>query len=150
MTPARPDQDVRTVLETAGRSTTAEEYRRGETVFVQGDPAHSVWHILDGGITLSVRSRDGREAIVSMLGPGDFFGEGAMTDRSARCGTATATTLTHVLAVDKTEMTVLLHERHDLSDPFIANMVSRNVDLEADLIHELFQPCESLTPGDSI
>lgn len=119
-------------------------------VFVQGDPADSVWHILDGGISLSVRSRDGREAIVGVLGPGDFFGEGAMTDQPARCETATAISLTHVLAIDGVEMAMLLHERHDLSDRFIANMVSRNVGLEADLIRELFHPCEPLRPGDSI
>lgn len=150
MTPARPDQDVRTVLETAGRSTTAGEYKRGGTVFLQGDSADSVWYILDGSIRLSVRSRDGREAIVGLLGPGDFFGEGAMTDQPTRCETATAVLLTHVLAIDRAEMAGLLHERHDLSDRFIANMVSRNVGLEADLIRELFHPCEPLRLGDSI
>lgn len=117
---------------------------------MQGDPAKSVWYVLDGGITLSVRSRDGRDAIVGTLGPGDFFGEGAMTDQPARCETATAISPTHVLAVDRAEMAVLLHERHDLSDHFIANMVSRSVGLEADLIHELFHPCESPTLGESI
>lgn len=84
------------------------------------------------------------------LGPGDFFGEGAMTDQPARCETATAISLTHVLAVDRTELAVLLHERHDLSDRFIANMVSRSVGLEADLIRELFHHCEPLGSGDSI
>jgi len=137
-----PRQGVLAVLDTAGLSATTREYPRGETVYTLGDPASSVLYILDGGIKLSVASMEGKEAIVAMLGPGDFFGEGAMADQPTRTGSATAITVSHVLAIPRDEMAALLSQQHDLSDRFISHMLSRNVGLETDLIHQLFNSHE--------
>src|SRR5689334_17916099 len=76
-------------------------YPKGRTVFSQGQPSDAVMYIQKGGIKISVLSRTGKEAVVAMLGAGDFFGEGALTGQSIRLGTATATTLTRILIIEK-------------------------------------------------
>ena len=138
----KPKWDVRAVLDTAGLSATTEEYPRGEAVYTQGDPADDVLYILDGGVKLSVVSTEGKEAVVAMLGPGEFFGEGALAGQPIRNGSATAITVSHVLAIPKVAMVTLLHQRQDLSDRFIAHMLLRNVGLETDLIDQLFNSNE--------
>ena len=91
---------------------------------------------------LSVLSKTGREAVVAMLGFGDFFGEGCLAGRSVRMGSATAITGTTILRVDKDRMVHLLHKQHALSDRFIANMPSRGIRIEEDLIDQLFNSSE--------
>ena len=117
-------------------------YRRSETIFSQGDAGDSVIYIQKGGVKLSVVSTAGREAIVAMLGPGDFFGEGGLAGQSVRMATATALTPTTALVIGKDEMIRVLHAEHALSDRFIAYMLSRNIRIEEDLIDQLFNSSE--------
>ena len=129
-------------LDSAGLSKTIVEYHRNEVVFTQGDSSDSVMYIQKGGIKLSVLSKAGREAVVAMLGPSDFFGEGCLAGQTIRIGTATAITPTTVLEITKNQMVKVLHEQHALSDRFIAHMLSRNVRIEQDLIDQLFTSSE--------
>jgi CRP/FNR family cyclic AMP-dependent transcriptional regulator len=129
-------------LDSAGLSKTIVEYARNEVVFTQGDASDSVIYIQRGGVKLSVLSKTGREAVVAMLGPGDFFGEGSLAGQTLRIGTARAITPTTVLEITRKQMVKVLHEQHALSDRFIAHMLSRNVRIEQDLIDQLFNSSE--------
>ena len=129
-------------LDSAGLSKTIVEYRRNEVVFTQGDASDSVMYIQKGGVKLSVLSKTGKEAVVAMLGPSDFFGEGCLAGQTVRIGTATAITPTTVLDITKNQMVKVLHEQHALSDRFISHMLSRNVRIEQDLIDQLFNSSE--------
>jgi CRP-like cAMP-binding protein len=99
-------------------------------------------YIRSGGVKLSVLSKSGREAVVAMLGPGDFFGEGCLAGQLLRMGSATAITPTVVLMVRKEEMVRLLHTQHGMSDRFISHMLGRNLRIEEDLIDQLFNSSE--------
>ncbi len=99
-------------------------------------------YIRTGGVKLSVINEVGKEAVVAMLGPGDFFGEGCLAGQKVRIGTATAITPTTVLAIERDEMTRVLHGEHEFSDRFIKYMLSRNIRIEADLIDQLFNSTE--------
>jgi CRP-like cAMP-binding protein len=134
--------DLGVYLETKGPAPRVLSYRRGEVVFSQGDRATHVKYLQKGGIKLSVLSRMGREAVVAMLGPGDFFGEGVLAGQAIRIETATALVPTNVLAIEKNAMIKLLREEPTFSDRFIAHMLSRNVRIEADLIDQLFNSSE--------
>ena len=92
-----------------------------------------------------MRSNTGREAIVAVLGPGDFFGEGALAGQPLRVGSATATAPSTILVIEKTEMQRVLHEQHALSDRFIAHLLTRNWDIQEDLIDQLFDGAEQET-----
>ena len=98
-----------------------------------GRPCEHVLYIQKGGVKLSVLSKTGREAVVAMLGPGEFFGEGCLAGQPVRMGSATATTDSTILLVDKDQMVRLLHKQHALSDRFIAHMLARNIRIEEDL-----------------
>lgn len=134
--------DVRAFLDSAGVSRKAKNYRAGETIFSQGETAKSVMYVQTGGIKLSVTSKGGKQAVVAILGPGDFFGEGALAGQTVRMGNATAVSRSSVLVIDKAEMLKTLHEQHELSDRFIAFMLARNVRIEEDLIDQLFNSSE--------
>jgi len=134
--------DAQAFLDSSGVARTIAEYRRGETIFTQGDACKDVMYIQTGGIKLSVLSKTGREAVVAMLGPGDFFGEGCLAGQPFRMGTATALTPSLILLVAKERMVRLLHKQHAMSDRFIAHMLSRNIRIEEDLIDQLFNSSE--------
>ena len=134
--------DVRAFLDSAGVSRKAKDYRAGETIFSQGEAAKSVMYVQAGGVKLSVTSKGGKQAVVAILGPGDFFGEGALAGQTVRMGNATAVSRSSVLVIDKAEMLKTLHEQHELSDRFIAFMLARNVRIEEDLIDQLFNSSE--------
>ena len=99
-------------------------------------------YIQTGGVKLSVLSKTGREAVVAMLGPGDFFGEGCLAGQPLRMGSATAITPSAILLVGKDKMVRLLHKQHAMSDRFISHMLSRNIRIEEDLIDQLFNSSE--------
>ena len=134
--------NAQTFLDSAGIARRIVEYRRSETIFTQGDACESVLYIQKGGVKLSVLSKTGREAVVAMLGPGDFFGEGCLAGQPVRMGSATAITGSTILLVDKDQMVDLLHEQHGLSDRFIAHMRARNIRIEEDLVDQLFNSSE--------
>jgi CRP-like cAMP-binding protein len=129
-------------LESAGLARKIVDYRRADAIFTQGDPCQHVLYIQKGGVKLSVLSKAGREAVVAMLGPGEFFGEGCLAGQPVRMGSATATTDSTILLVDKDSMVRLLHRQHALSDRFIAHMLARNIRIEEDLIDQLFNSSE--------
>jgi CRP/FNR family transcriptional regulator, cyclic AMP receptor protein len=118
------------------------EFKRGEIVYAQGDLAKSVMYLQEGGVQLSVVSEAGKEAVVAILGPGDFFGEGCLAGQSVRMGSATAITPSTVLIVEKAEMFKVLHQQPALSDRFISFMLARNIRIEEDLIDQLFNSSE--------
>jgi CRP-like cAMP-binding protein len=99
-------------------------------------------YIQRGGVKISVLSRTGKEAVVAMLGPGDFFGEGALTGQSIRIGTATATTPTTVLVIERGAMLRLLQDEASFSERFMSYMLARNLRIEADLVDHLFNSSE--------
>ena len=129
-------------LDSAGLSKKIVAYARSEVIFSQGDPSESVMYIQNGGVKLSVLSKTGKEAVVAMLGPGDFFGEGCLAGQPLRIGSATAITPSRVLVIEKKQMVRVLHNQHALSDRFISHMLSRNVRIEQDLIDQLFNSSE--------
>jgi len=118
------------------------KYGRGETIFTQGDACEHVLYIESGGVKLSALSKTGREAVVAMLGPGEFFGEGCLAGQPLRAGSATALTPSVILLVHKEQMVQLLHEQPAMSDRFISHMLSRNIRIEEDLLDQLFNSSE--------
>ena len=117
-------------------------YAKGRVIFAQGQPSDAVMYIQKGGIKISVSSRTGKEAVVAMLGPGDFFGEGALTGQTVRIGTATATASTTVLVIEKAAMRRLLRDEPTFSERFLSYMLARNLRIEADLVDHLFNSSE--------
>ena len=134
--------DVQAFLDSAGAAKNVVTYGRSDVVFSQGDPCDTVMYIQHGSIKLSVVSHAGKEAVVAVLAPGDFFGEGALADQPVRIGTATAMMESTVLVIEKHEMIRVLHEQHAFSDRFIAYMLTRNIRVEADLVDQLFNSSE--------
>jgi CRP-like cAMP-binding protein len=129
-------------LDSAGIARRIAEYRRADVIFTQGDPCTSVLYIQKGGVKLSVRSKTGREAVVAMVGPDEFFGEGCLAGQPVRMGNATAITGSTILLVDKDEMVRVLHKQPALSDRFIAHMLLRYIRIEEDLLDQLFNSSE--------
>jgi CRP/FNR family cyclic AMP-dependent transcriptional regulator len=138
----RPAFDAEAFLRSAGATRRVATYSKGKVVFSQGQPSDTVMYIQKGAIKISVLSRTGKEAVVAMLGPGDFFGEGALTGQSIRIGTATATTPTTVLVIEKAAMLRLLRDEPTFSERFISYMLTRNLRVEADLVDHLFNSSE--------
>ena len=134
--------DAQAFLDSAGAAREVAAYRRSEVIFSQGESGDSVFYIQAGGVKLSAVSTAGREAIVAMLGPGDFFGEGGLAGQSVRRTTATAITPTAALVIGKVEMMRVLRAEHALSNRFIAYMLSRNIRIEEDLLDQLFDSTE--------
>ena len=138
----RPPFAAQAFLDSAGVLKKIVEYGRLATIFAQGDPCDSVMYIQAGAVRLSVLSHSGKEAIVAMLGPGDFLGEGALASQRVRMGTATAVAPSRILVVPTDEMVRLLREEPGFSDRFIEFMLSRNIRIEEDLVDQLFNPSE--------
>ena len=129
-------------LDSAGIARTVVEFKKKEVIFSQGDAGKNVLYIQKGGVRLSVVNETGKEAVVAILGPGDFFGEGCLAGQPLRIGTATAIHPTTVLIIEKKEMIRVLHHEHAFSDRFISYMLSRNIRIEEDLIDQLFNSSE--------
>jgi CRP/FNR family transcriptional regulator, cyclic AMP receptor protein len=134
--------DAETFLNSPGMARRVVVYRPAAAIFSQGDPSNAVLYIQRGSVKLSVLSETGKEAVVGVLGPGDFFGEGALAGQPVRLATATAMTASTILVVPKRQMIRLLHQQHALSDRFIAHMLARNSRLEEDLVDQLFNASE--------
>jgi len=137
-----PNFNAQAFLDSAGLAKTIVQYGRDEAIFTQGDPCEHVLYVQSGGVKLSVLSKTGKEAVVAMLGPGDFFGEGCLAGQPVRMGSATAMTPSAILLVEKAQMVRLLHRQHAMSDRFIAHMLTRNIRIEEDLIDQLFNSSE--------
>ena len=137
-----PNFNAQAFLDSAGLAKTIVQYGRDEVIFTQGDACEHVLYVQSGGVKLSVLSKTGKEAVVAMLGPGDFFGEGCLAGQPVRMGSATAITPSAILRVEKAQMVKLLQRQHEMSDRFIAHMLTRNIRIEEDLIDQLFNSSE--------
>ena len=118
------------------------EYARSAVIFSQGDPAADVFYLQQGSVKLSVLSRTGKEAVVAILGPGDFFGEGCLAGQPRRMATASGLSASTALVVEKPQMLEMLHKEPSLADRFLSHMLARNIRIEEDLIDQLFNSSE--------
>jgi CRP/FNR family cyclic AMP-dependent transcriptional regulator len=134
--------DAEAFLHSTGLARTTVEFARRETIFSQGDACRNIMYIQKGGVKISVVSNAGKEAVVGMLGPGDFIGEGGLAGQPLRMATATAVTPVSVLSIENSEMFRVLHAESAFSDRFITYMLQRNVRIEEDLIDQLFNSSE--------
>jgi CRP/FNR family cyclic AMP-dependent transcriptional regulator len=134
--------NVQAFLDSAGVARTIADFQAKDTIFTQGDAAKDVMYIQEGMVKLSVVSKTGKEAVVAMLKPGDFVGEGVLAGQPVRIATATATTPVTLLVIGLKEMIRVLHVEHAFSDRFISYMVARNIRIEEDLIDQLFNSSE--------
>jgi CRP-like cAMP-binding protein len=139
---APPLLDVQSFLKLAGVPRRIVRFARDAAIFAQGAQATHVFYVLEGAVKLSVLSSTGKEAVVAMLGPGDFFGEGCMAGQPLRMGSAAAVLPTALLRIQKSDMQRMLHEHSDFSDRFIAHMLARNIRIEEDLVDQLFNSSE--------
>jgi CRP/FNR family cyclic AMP-dependent transcriptional regulator len=134
--------DPQTFLDTSGMARKVAEFQKDEQIYIQGDAAQSVMYIQKGNVKFSVVSATGKVAVVAMLGPSDFFGEGCMAGQSIRMGTATAITPTTLLAIDKNELLGMLRTQDKLSDCFVEYILSHKNRVEEALIDQLFNSSE--------
>jgi CRP/FNR family transcriptional regulator, cyclic AMP receptor protein len=141
-TERKPTFDVQAFLDSAGVARKIISIHKAEAIFSQGDPATTVLYLQEGGVKLTVVSKMGKEAVVAVLQPGDFFGEGCLTAQTIRMSTATAITSATAVRIEKHEMIRVLHEEHAFSDRFITHMLERNIRIEEDLIDHLFNSSE--------
>ena len=142
--PVRPPPpfEVQAFLKSAGMSARTVRFATGAIVFAQGAQANNVFYLQEGGVKLSVLSSAGKEAVVAMLGPGDFLGEGCLAGQPSRMGTATAVMRTALLRIPQRDMVRMLHEHPTFSDRFLAHMLARNIRIEEDLVDQLFNSSE--------
>ena len=137
-----PPFDLRGFLASAGVARTIRKYARPAVIFSQGDPANDVFYIQTGSVKLSVLSRTGKEAVVAVLGQGDFFGEGCLASQPRRIATASAMSATSALVIEKPKMQEILHKQPALAERFLAHMLARNIRVEEDLVDQLFNSSE--------
>jgi len=138
----KPTFDLQAFLDRSGVARRIETFQKSHKIYSQGDTAKGVNYIQEGGVRLSVVSAGGKEAVVALLGPGDFFGEGCLASQPVRMATATAVAPTSVLFIEKAEMMRVLSAEHTLSDLFISHVLTRNIRIEEDLIDQLFNSSE--------
>jgi len=135
--------DPRAFLTNTGVGRTVHSYSPKQAVFSQGERAEAVFYIQEGRVRLTVISKQGKEATIALLGPGDFLGEGCLaSDQPVRLATATAITDSSILRIEKKRMLRTLHEEHELSDLFVAYVVERHNRTQADLVDQLFNSSE--------
>ncbi len=138
----KPPFDPRVFLARANGGKTVARYRKNDRVFVQGDPADAIHYVQDGKVKLTVVSRQGKEAVVAILGVGDFFGEGCLAGQVVRMATATALSDCSIMRLPKREMIRVLQEEPRFSEVFVTHLLSRNIKIEEDLVDQLFNSSE--------
>ena len=134
--------DWEALLSGLTRGKAAAEYSVDRRIFDQGQPADCIFYLRKGKVKLSVISQHGKEAIVATLSAGDFLGEGCLAGQPLRMSTATTVTNCSLFRIEKLLMLRMLHERHEISELFVAHLLSRNVRFEADLVDQLFNSSE--------
>jgi len=136
------DFDPRKFLATIGEGRTVVVFPKKQRIFTQGDAADAVFYIQEGKVSLTVVSKNGKEATLGILNEGQFFGEGGLAGQPLRMGSATAITDCEVLRIDKKAMMLALHREHKFSDLFVAYLLARNIRYEEDLVDQLFNSSE--------
>jgi CRP/FNR family cyclic AMP-dependent transcriptional regulator len=134
--------DWEAVLSGMLEGKTIVEYGPNRNIFKQGEPAESLYYLRTGKVKLVVKSEQGKEAIVSILGPGEFFGEGCLAGQPLRIGSAVALSDCTLARIEKTQMARVLHKQHQVSELFISQLLSRNIRYEGDLVDQLFNNSE--------
>ena len=134
--------DVGQYLATSGVKRKVATYRKGQNIFSQGQESGYVFYLQNGTVKITVTSSTGKEAVVALLHPGDFFGEGGISGQPLRVSTATAMEPSSALVIEKAEMIRVIHDENTFSDRFVAHMLKRNVRIEEDLVDQLFNSSE--------
>jgi CRP-like cAMP-binding protein len=137
-----PPVDWAAFLGGISRGKTVLEYGANRIIYRQGEPADSIWYLQHGKVKRAVTSQQGKEAIVSILGDNEFFGEGCLADQPLRISTASAVTDCTLYRIEKSLMVRLLHEEHGISELFITHLLTRNTRFEEDLVDQLFNSSE--------
>ena len=139
---AVPQFDAQAFLMSVGAGRSTIKYKANKAIFQQGDPADAVFYIREGDVKITVVSKQGKEAVVAMLGAGDFFGEGCLADQPVHMASAVATTGSTIARIEKDTMIGVLHDEPKLSEMFMTFLLSRNIRFEADLVDQLFNSSE--------
>jgi CRP-like cAMP-binding protein len=134
--------DAHAFFEAMGRGRTVSKYQPQDVIFLQGDRADSVYYVQSGKVKLSVTSASGKEAVIAVLGDGDFFGEGSLISQPVRLATATALEDCMLDRIDRSKMLRVLHDEAQFSDRFTAHLLTRNSRVEADLVDQLMNSSE--------
>ena len=134
--------DPAAFLAKAGEGKTMAIYRKGQAVFAQTDAADAIFYLQKGKLKLTVVSNNGKEAVVALLGAGDFFGEGCLAGQQVRMATAAAMTDCAIVRLEKAEAIRVLHEEVSFSELFLKHLLSRNIRIEEDLVDQLFNSSE--------
>lgn len=138
----KPTFNAESYLETAGVKRKIVSYKKKQVIYCQGDSGESVFYLQRGRVKITVSSSGGKEAVIALLGAGEFFGEGCIAGQPLRVATATAMVPTSVLEIQKQEMLRVIHEEHEFSDLFVSHMLRKNVRVEEDLVDQLFNSSE--------
>ena len=134
--------DPKVLLATVAAGKRARDYEKNQTIFAQGDRAEVVFFVERGKVKLTVLSRQGKQAVIAILGPGNFFGEGCLAGQPFRMSTATALTDSAIVSLPKQAMIRALHEDAAFSETFTTYLLSRNIRFEEDLVDQLFNSSE--------
>lgn len=134
--------DPKIFLSKIGKGKTLVRYRTKQLIFAQGDAAAAVYYIQKGQVKLSVVSKQGKEAVIAIIGAGDFFGEGCLAGQPLRMATATAIVDCSIVKIEKQTIISVLHDEPAFSTMFITHLLSRNIRIEEDLIDQLFNSSE--------
>jgi len=134
--------DPEAFLSDAGPGTTKSTYEEDNVIFSQGEAADSIFYINTGKVKLTVNSDQGKEAVVAILGPGDFFGEGCLAGQPLRMASAAAMTECLITRIEKAAMIRVLHDAPEFSEKFMSHLLTRNIRVEADLVDQLFNSSE--------
>jgi CRP-like cAMP-binding protein len=138
----RPEFDPKVFLAKVGKGRSLADYKKKKMVFSQGDPADSIFYIQKGKVKLTVVSEQGKEAVVAILGAGDFFGEGCLAGQLRRMATSTAMSDCSIMRLQKADVIGVLHDQPAFSELFLRYLLSRNIRIEEDLVDQLFNSSE--------
>ena len=134
--------DPAAYLAKAGEGKTIATYRKGLVVYAQADPADSIFFIQKGKIKLTVVANSGKEAVIALLGPGDFFGEGCLAGRPVRLSTASALSDCSVMRLQKATIVGVIRDEPAFSEVFLKHLLPRTIRIEEDLVDQLFNSSE--------
>jgi CRP/FNR family transcriptional regulator, cyclic AMP receptor protein len=137
-----PAFDVKLFLASAGDKRAILRCRKNKTIFSQGDPADAIFYVRNGRVKLTVISKHGKEAVIAILGAGDFVGEGCLAGQPVRMSTATALAESSILRLEKAGIVRLLQEEPAFAEMFLKYLLARNIRIEEDLVDQLFNSSE--------
>jgi CRP/FNR family transcriptional regulator, cyclic AMP receptor protein len=139
---AKPTFDGPSFLKSVGSGRSSATFQPKQIIYRQGDPADAVHYIESGKIRLTVVSEHGKEGVIAMLEHGEFFGEGCIAGQPLRMASASTTAESTIVRIEKATMIRVLHEQPAISELFMAFLLSRNIQIEADLVDQLFNSSE--------